>query len=242
MRTSGVVAIGLVWGMVSGCHEDARTAADKQLDTKLVPTLNNIGVENAILAQHTLYPYHFVLDGAELNELGQRDFAVLARHFVEHPGLLNIRQGEGIAPELYKARVAYVTSRLKEAGVEPRTCERVGRHARRARPAVREGGDHSPRTAEMLDRPSAKPAPGRTPTVLKGHRSMTTLRFAQSLSVFSCSPCAAARSRQQSAAFDGSHAAQGAARARDVVGPAAHSQDALLHGGDSRHSGQGRGV
>jgi hypothetical protein len=143
--------------MASGCHEDARTAADKQFDTKLVPTLNNIHVENAILAQHTLYPYHFVLDGAELNELGQRDFAVLARHFVEHPGLLNVRQGEGIGPDLYKARVAYVTSRLKEAGVEA------------GRVSVSDGMPGGPgmrseavvtivETAEMLDRPSAKPA------------------------------------------------------------------------------------
>jgi hypothetical protein len=104
---------------MSGCPEDARTAADRHLDTELVKTLNHIGVENAIITQHTLYPYHFTVDGAELNELGQRDFAVLARHFVEHPGILNIRQGDGIAPELYQARVASVTSLLKKAGVEP---------------------------------------------------------------------------------------------------------------------------
>lgn len=118
MRASGVVAICLVVGMMGGCKEDARTAGNKRLDTELVRTLNNIGVENAILAQHTLYPYHFVADGAALNELGQRDFAVLARHFAEYPGLLNIRQGDGVSAEMYKARVAYVTSRLKQAGVE----------------------------------------------------------------------------------------------------------------------------
>jgi hypothetical protein len=105
--------------LASGCEEDARVTANRRLDTELVRTLNNIGIENAILAQHTLYPYHFVVDGEQLNELGQRDFAVLARHFTEHPGLLNVRQGDGIAPELYKARIAYVTSRLKEAGIDP---------------------------------------------------------------------------------------------------------------------------
>jgi len=119
MRTSGAVAICLMCGLMSGCQEDARTAADKRLDNELVRTLNNIGVENAIITQHTLYPYHFVVDGERLNELGQRDFAVLARHFSEHPGLLNVRQGEGISGELYQARVAQVVSRLKEAGVEP---------------------------------------------------------------------------------------------------------------------------
>jgi hypothetical protein len=106
-------------GLLSGCPEDARTAADRRLDQELVKTLNNIGVENAIITQHTLYPYHFVVEGEKLNDLGQRDFAVLARHFTEHPGLLNVRQGEGISPELYKARVTHVTSRLKDAGIDP---------------------------------------------------------------------------------------------------------------------------
>ena len=119
MRTSGVVAICLVCGLLCGCEEDARTAADRRLDQELVKTLNNVGVENAILTQHTLYPYHFVLDGAQLNDLGQRDFAVLARHYTEHPGLLNVRLGDGVSPELYKARVAFVTSRLKDAGIDP---------------------------------------------------------------------------------------------------------------------------
>jgi hypothetical protein len=104
---------------VSGCQEDAKTAADKRLDTELVKTLNNIGVENAIITQHTLYPYHFVVGGDGLNELGQRDFAVLARHFAAHPGVLNVRRAEETPSELYQARVAHVTGRLKEAGVEP---------------------------------------------------------------------------------------------------------------------------
>ena len=119
MRLYGVVAVGLACSLLSGCKEDARTAADQRMDKELVRTLNNVGVENAIITQHTLYPYHFVPDGDQLNELGQRDFAVLARHFTEHPGLLNVHQGEGISAELYKARVAFVTSRLKEAGIEP---------------------------------------------------------------------------------------------------------------------------
>ena len=119
MKLSGVVAICLACGLMGGCQEDARTAADQRFDKELVRTLNNVGVENAILAQHTLYPYHFVLNGEQLNSLGQRDFAVLARHYTEHPGLLNVRQGETISPELYQARVAYVTSRLQEAGIEP---------------------------------------------------------------------------------------------------------------------------
>ncbi len=80
------MAICLACGLLSGCQENRETAGPtKNLDMELVRTLNNIGVENAIIAQHTLYPYHFVADGETLNDLGQRDFAVLARHYAEHP-------------------------------------------------------------------------------------------------------------------------------------------------------------
>ena len=134
MRASGVVAICLVGGLLAGCKEDARTAGNKRLDTELVRTLNNIGVENAILAQHTLYPYHFVTDGTALNELGQRDFAVLARHFAEYPGLLNVRPGDGVSAELYQAR-----SRLRDESAQASRCrvrarQRIRRDARRTRP------------------------------------------------------------------------------------------------------------
>ncbi len=104
--------------LLAGCNEEqAASKTDKNLDVELVNTLNNLQVENAIITQHTLYPYHFETDGAGLNDLGQRDLAVLAKHFKEHPGVLNVRKGETGA-ELYTARVAQVQSRLKEAGVD----------------------------------------------------------------------------------------------------------------------------
>lgn len=119
MKISGVVVWCLVGGLTGGCAKDARTAADQRLDTELVRTLNNIGIENAIVTQHTLYPYHFVPNGEGLNELGQRDLAVLTRYFLEHPGVLNVRRGEDTSAEVYQARVAGVRNRLQQAGVEP---------------------------------------------------------------------------------------------------------------------------
>ncbi len=79
----------------AGCNEEQKAADTnrKKLDTELVNTVNNIQVENAIVTQHTLYPYHFVTDGAGLNDLGQRDLMVLARHYKEQPGALNVRRG-----------------------------------------------------------------------------------------------------------------------------------------------------
>ncbi len=104
--------------LLAGCEEEqAARKNQKDLDDALVNTLNNIQVENAIITQHTLYPYHFVTDGAALNDLGQRDLKVLARHYKEQPGVLNVRQGEARA-ELYSARVAQVQTGLKEAGVD----------------------------------------------------------------------------------------------------------------------------
>jgi hypothetical protein len=114
---TGVICLAGV--LLAGCNEEEKAAskARKNLDIELVNIVNNIQVENAIITQHTLYPYHFVTDGAGLNDLGQRDLMVLARHYQEQPGVLNVRQGETSAA-LYGARVAQVQSRLKEAGVD----------------------------------------------------------------------------------------------------------------------------
>ncbi len=117
------IAICLMCGLLAGCSEQQTTNHnDGNLDVELVNTLNNIAVENAIITQHTLYPYHFTPNAAELNELGQRDLAVLARHFAAHPGTLNI-QGGNVSDDLYKARVAHVLSGLKAAGVD---ADRIG--------------------------------------------------------------------------------------------------------------------
>jgi hypothetical protein len=118
MKLCNVLVACVVCGLLVGCEEEVKQSkTTKNLDVELVNTINNVGVENAIITQHTLYPYHFAADGEKLNDLGLSDFAVLAKHFTEHPGILNIRRGE-TGTELYEARVAYVMSKLKEAGVE----------------------------------------------------------------------------------------------------------------------------
>jgi hypothetical protein len=118
MRLCTAVGACLIVGLLAGCSEEQTVSQpDKNLDRELVRTLNNLEIENAIITQHTLYPYHFIKDAATLNDLGQRDLGVLAGHFKEHPGTLRI-QGEGIDKGLYEARVAHVLGRLKDAGVE----------------------------------------------------------------------------------------------------------------------------
>lgn len=118
MRFTVVAVMSCAGCLVCGCQErTSREEASKRFDMELVNTLNNVGVEQAILAQHTLYPYHFVTDGEELNQLGQHDLDVLARHFRQYAGTLNIRPGE-VPAQLYEARVVHVAERLKQAGVE----------------------------------------------------------------------------------------------------------------------------
>ncbi len=117
MKLADVAAVCVVCSLLIGCEKQvSREETGRKLDMELVNVLNNIELENAIVTQHTLYPYHFVADGETLNRLGQRDLAVLARHFAKHAGSLNIRRGDTPA-ELYDARVAQAVQQLKQAGV-----------------------------------------------------------------------------------------------------------------------------
>lgn len=121
MRRCRAIVMGLACGLLIGCQTDREGDAARQpqqnLDVELVKTLNNVGIDSAIITQHTLYPYHFVPDGDTLNDLGRRDLAVLAKHYAEHPGVLNIRR-DRTPRELYDARIASALTALKDAGVQ----------------------------------------------------------------------------------------------------------------------------
>ncbi len=78
--------------------------------------IQNASMNAAIVAQHTLYPYHFAAGSAELNDLGVRDLNVLADHFAKAGGDLNVRR-QNADPSLYEARVKAVLERLAQAGV-----------------------------------------------------------------------------------------------------------------------------
>lgn len=83
--------------------------------------IRNASLNNAIISQHTLYPYHFAGGSAELNDLGERDLHVLTDHFkkaqVGMPSELNVRRGNA-SPALYEARVKFVLESLTAQGVE----------------------------------------------------------------------------------------------------------------------------
>lgn len=80
--------------------------------------IREASLRQAILSQSTLYPYHFVVGAAELNELGWRDMEILAAHFALHGGQLSLRRGD-VGEELYAERLKSVEIALAAAGVEP---------------------------------------------------------------------------------------------------------------------------
>ena len=107
----------LVFLMV-GCPETVEKNLDEHLiNSELINSYYDTALENAIISQHTLFPYHFVKNGAELNELGQRDLSVLTKYFMKHPGKLNIRRND-CSMDLYRGRVKFVLDKLEKAGID----------------------------------------------------------------------------------------------------------------------------
>lgn len=125
------LAVGMLVVLITGCTVtgpalEERTALEARaaalearaaLNAWLVNTFEDAAIDNAIIVQYTLFPYHFVNNAAALNELGRHDLDVLAAHYKGHPGPLNVRQG-GVPAELYEARVREVTWQLVMAGVD----------------------------------------------------------------------------------------------------------------------------
>jgi len=118
MKLSMMIMTVLFCFLTVGCKEEMKESPNNRLiNSQLVNSYNDIAIQNAIVSQHTLFPYHFVKNGAELNELGQKDLAALTSHFINYPGHLNIRR-HNTTEDLYDARVNMVRERLQEAGID----------------------------------------------------------------------------------------------------------------------------
>ena len=118
MKTVFVIELALLCVFVCGCNNTHKEAINEgQMNAGLITAYNDTAMENAIIAQHSLYSYHFVNNSDQLNELGRRDLSILAKHFKEYPGQLDISR-DGTSENLYKARLAYVAGQLKKDGVD----------------------------------------------------------------------------------------------------------------------------
>ena len=131
-RTITIVLYGVA-AWLPACHSMQRDAG-RSARSAFQSASQETAVNNAIIAQHTLFPYHFVANGSALDELGLYDLAVLTAHFIKYPGELNVRRGDA-TPELYSDRVNVVIELLSAGGVD------TNRVATRDAPA---GGDGRP--------------------------------------------------------------------------------------------------
>ncbi|MBL7214998.1 MAG: hypothetical protein ISS71_04905 [Phycisphaerae bacterium] len=117
-----LVAISLICGIfLCGCcpqtQKPIANPIDKdQANRAIVGSYSDLAIQNAIIAQHTLYPYHFVNNSADLNTIGDRDLSVLIKHFQQNPGEITVQKGSA-DDLLYQARGLMVYEKLLEAGI-----------------------------------------------------------------------------------------------------------------------------
>lgn len=118
MKSFSILHLGCLVALLAGCKaSDSGMEREHAVNSWMVNTLKNNAVENAIISQRTLYPYHFVPDSPRLNELGRSDLGVLASHFRRAPGKLCLRRGDA-CDELYAARSKEVRGLLAVQGVD----------------------------------------------------------------------------------------------------------------------------
>ena len=111
------ILIAVLLGALGACKgANADTEVTEHEGPWAADVIANASLNNAIVTQHTLYPYHFVAGTAQLNDLGQRDLSVLTDHFLKAGGDLNVHRG-GATQTLYDARVKTVLESLAAAGV-----------------------------------------------------------------------------------------------------------------------------
>ncbi len=116
MNRMAVIAIAAAL-IAAGCDDPQPVDPYGQVNMALTNSLGDEAITNAVIRQHTLYPYHFVPNGAVLNELGQRDLDVLIDHYRTYPGELNIRRGDE-SERLYAQRTEGVLAAMVKAEID----------------------------------------------------------------------------------------------------------------------------
>jgi hypothetical protein len=118
------IALLLALAALFGCCDPVTQEYNQAADTtphmqppKVLDLYSDLAIQNAIVTQCTIYPYHFAANSAALNTLGRRDLQILISHFVRYPGELTVRRGEEHR-DLYQARLGTISSLLGESGVD----------------------------------------------------------------------------------------------------------------------------
>lgn len=127
MKSISVVALSCLALAASGCASfydgvdpagSPRALDQRKLEnSELVTAPIQDSVTKAVIAEHSLRPYHFVERSASLNELGQNHVEILADHYALNPGQVHLNSGEH-SMALRKERIATIVSVLEEGGVD----------------------------------------------------------------------------------------------------------------------------
>lgn len=118
MKLNIIISLFSLLLLLAGCSENMQKSEDTHaLNSELIESYSDISIKNAIISQHTLFPYHFVNNSVQLNELGDNDLTILIEHFIKNPGRLNIRQGK-VSNEIYQARTNLVLEKMRDAGID----------------------------------------------------------------------------------------------------------------------------
>lgn len=118
MKGLTILTTSVLLVVAAGCNMPEPRLQDRsRLNAWLLASVRDTAINQAIILQGAVHPYHFVSGAAVLNDLGKHDLNVLAAHYRRHPGALSIRRGNA-ATDLYEARVARVVKTLTRAGVE----------------------------------------------------------------------------------------------------------------------------
>jgi hypothetical protein len=122
LNTAGpIIASALIATAIGCAHKPPAATAPVTMDPQttdlaIVDAIRDTDVRTAIVTEHTLFPYHFVVDSDSLNALGRADMAVLLEHYRSEKGTLNVRHGE-VSDELYASRVKRVQEVLAANGI-----------------------------------------------------------------------------------------------------------------------------
>jgi hypothetical protein len=117
MNLTRVLAAVILMAVVVGCCEDPYVDQNAlMLDRATIEAARMEPIDQAIITQHTLYPYHFAEGKDTLMPLGCHDLQVLVDHYRDQGVAMNVQRG-GASQELYDARVRTVAKFIADVGV-----------------------------------------------------------------------------------------------------------------------------
>lgn len=118
MNWTRVLVALMLTAIVVGCdNKDPYVDENARLMDQVMVDVNRTQpIDQAVIVQHTLYPYHFFEGKDVLNDVGCRDLRLIADYYRESGVPLNVQRG-GVSQELYDARVRSVAKFIADCGI-----------------------------------------------------------------------------------------------------------------------------